>query len=125
MRDEESCSQPEPPANGRFICNTRNTELDNNERQLNANIVDAYKTLSSGSVCHVQCNRSYSIPYHLYQFSTIHCINGAWNATDIEFCYKKEPKRRHSSRLRANRKSQSHRGLHTVQNHLDNRTMSN
>lgn len=52
---------------------------------------ETFQTLASGTKCRVQCNRTYSIPFHLYPMSVIECSNGTWNSTIIEFCYKKMP----------------------------------
>lgn len=102
VKDEEFCKHPEPPANGRFVCETKNHDFTETNQKLESNIIESYKTLAPESVCHVQCNRSHSIPYHLYPLSTIQCTNGAWNSTDIEFCYKKQPQRRHLPRRHQN-----------------------
>lgn len=86
--DQKYCLQPEEPANGHFSC-------DSNDVTPNTETIHLFGT---GSICHVKCNPSYSIPFHLYQMSMIECQNGSWNLTDIEFCYKEQPMRRHIAR---------------------------
>lgn len=118
VRDEEFCAQPPPPANGRFVCEAKNPDFPDTVPKLEQNIIESLKSLAPESVCHVQCDRSYAIPYHLQQLSTIQCTNGAWNSTDIEFCYKKQPqrRRRHRHPYARNQTSESHQ---SVQTHLD------
>lgn len=82
--EEAYCSRPEEPANGHYACGTSGSAQDTSDSHL----------LDSGSVCQVKCDRSYSIPLHLYQMSTIECQNGNWNVTGIEVCYKEQPMRR-------------------------------
>lgn len=86
------CKPPERPANGEYLCDGHN-EVDHNEMST---------SFKSGSVCRVHCSPSHSIPLHLYSMSVIECQNGAWNSTDIEFCYKSQPKRRHLLRRHRN-----------------------
>lgn len=85
-----SVNTQKPPENGRFKCDAKNMHFDDLIRNLN-NDSEIFRTLASGTICRVQCNRSYSIPYHLYPLSKIECTNGVWNVTDVEFCYKKVP----------------------------------
>lgn len=82
-------------SNGRYACDAKNLDVADLIANLHGKAVDNFKTLAPGTTCRVHCNRSYSIPYHLYSLSVIQCANGSWNTTDIEYCYKKEPQRRH------------------------------
>ncbi|XP_055308825.1 uncharacterized protein LOC129572753 isoform X2 [Sitodiplosis mosellana] len=118
VRDEEFCSQPPPPANGRFVCEAKNPDFPDTLPKLEQNIIESLKMLAPESVCHVQCDQSHSIPYHLSMFSTIQCINGAWNTTDIEFCYKKQPQRRRRHRY-SHARNQTNPSHQSVQTHLD------
>lgn len=80
-QDEEYCTQPAAPANGRYSCGRSKNKAIGNDIKTN-------KMFAPGSICRVKCNKSYSIPIHLsYPFSIIQCTNGAWNMTDIEVCY--------------------------------------
>lgn len=92
--NKKYCQLTESPANGQYKCD----ELKTTQNQ------QYYRT---GSICQIQCDPTYSIPFHLYQMSTIQCNNGAWNSTDIEVCYKEQPKRRHISQQNGFRR-QSH-----------------
>lgn len=82
------CTRPDEPANGHYLCETNNVAQD----------IGSTELLSTGSVCQVKCNTSYSIPLHLYQMSMIECKNGNWNISGIEVCYKEQPIRRHLAR---------------------------
>lgn len=93
----EYCAQPEPPTNGRFVCIAKNPDFQDLLTNVNANIIETQRSLAPGSTCLVVCNRGYNIPYHLNPLSKVECTNGAWNTTDIEYCYKRQPQRRHSS----------------------------
>lgn len=86
LANEEPCVAPKSLANGKYVCDTNK----------DANTTNTHR-FPSGSKCHVECDSSYSIPIHLYPISVIECRNGAWNMEDIEFCYKKDTKRRHLS----------------------------
>ncbi|XP_055308823.1 uncharacterized protein LOC129572752 [Sitodiplosis mosellana] len=91
----EYCTQPEPPTNGRFICVAANQDFQALLTNVDVNLIETQRTLAPGSTCHVQCNRSFAIPYHLNPFSKVECTNGTWNTTNIDFCYKRQPQRRH------------------------------
>lgn len=91
----EFCTQPEPPKNGRFVCLVKNPNFKDLLSNLNGKINETQRTLAPGSTCHVLCNRGYSIPHHLNPLTRIECASGAWNTTNIEYCYKRQPQRRH------------------------------
>lgn len=95
-RSGEYCTQPEPPTNGRFVCVAKNQDFLDLLTNVDVNLIESKRTLAPGSICHVQCNRGYSIPYHLNPLSKVECANGAWNTTNIEYCYRRQPHRRHS-----------------------------
>lgn len=94
-QSEEYCTNPEPPTNGRFVCLAKNLDFQNLLNNVDSNLIEMQRTLAPGSTCHVQCNRGYSIPYHLNPLSKVECTNGSWNTTSIEYCYKRTPQRRH------------------------------
>lgn len=91
--ENKYCKAPATPSNGQYVCETSHTFSTENEFKHPKN-QEYYQT---GNSCRVHCNPTYSIPFHLTSISTIQCNNGAWNLTDIEFCYKEQQKRRQIS----------------------------
>lgn len=74
---------PPRPANGKYSC----------ELSPHANFLIAGRHLPPSSICRIQCDPLYTIPYHLRVLSVIECENGAWNMTMIDFCYRTRPQR--------------------------------
>lgn len=92
----EFCAPPIAPENGRFICKAKNNDFKELVANAKEDIMES-KTLAPGSICYAHCNNGYSIPYHLFPLSKIECVSGIWSLMDIDFCYKREPKRHHIS----------------------------
>lgn len=97
-KSHDFCEHPEPPTNGRYKCDAKNLDVSDLIANLNGNTIENFQKLAPGSTCRAYCNRSYSIPYHLFSLSAIECTNGSWNTTGIEYCYKKEPQHQHQHR---------------------------
>lgn len=79
---DQPCSPPELLMNGKYICKSK--PKNGSQRDV---------PFPSNSTCRVKCDHSYSIPIHLRPLSVIKCQNGAWTSTDIDFCYKRRPRR--------------------------------
>lgn len=81
--DTGACQIPPRPANGKYSC----------ELSPHANFLVEGRHLPPSSICRIQCDPLYTIPYHLRGLSVIECENGAWNVTMMDFCYRTRPQR--------------------------------
>lgn len=70
-----SCDTLAPPKHGTILCGSKKSVMDSEVQRL-----------PEGSICRVQCNRQFEVPFHIEKYSIFSCSNGHWNSTMMEFC---------------------------------------